>query len=278
MQEFIGLAYFAEIPGGDLRRAARQPVDRHADEDAAGRPPDLRLRVARRHEARAAVPRGSEGMLRDGRAGVRSRRSAADAGVRDDGPRHRHAGLALRAVRVGRQPPARSRQGDDGGGARGRARISAATSTSTATAFRIAPIRARIRSAAAISRAARRRTATRATPRTATRTSTTCSGCCASSRPAKELLPAPVIQRAAQPTRAGAIWFGSTGRGDGRVARRARRRRASTSTRCASARFRSPTRSPSSSPRTITCSSSSRTATRSSGCCWSTNAASIRRS
>ena len=28
-------------PGGALRRAARQPVDRHADEDAAGRPADL---------------------------------------------------------------------------------------------------------------------------------------------------------------------------------------------------------------------------------------------
>ena len=90
-------------PGGALRRAARQPVDRHADEDAAGRPPDLRVRVARRHQARAAVPRGPEGVLRDGRAGVRPRRPAADAGVRDAGPRHRHAGLAVRAVHVGRQ-------------------------------------------------------------------------------------------------------------------------------------------------------------------------------
>ena len=46
-------------PGGDLRRAARRPVDRHADAHAAGRPAELRLRLARRHQARAAVPRGS---------------------------------------------------------------------------------------------------------------------------------------------------------------------------------------------------------------------------
>ena len=52
-------------------------------------------------------------------------------------------------------------------------------------------------------------------------------------------------------------------RGDGRVAGAARGARASTSTGCACARSRSPTRSPSSSPRTTTCSSSSRTATRS---------------
>ncbi|MCK7508537.1 MAG: hypothetical protein MZV70_33765 [Desulfobacterales bacterium] len=43
-------------PGGDLRRAARRPVDRHADAHAAVRPAALRLRLARRHQARAAVP------------------------------------------------------------------------------------------------------------------------------------------------------------------------------------------------------------------------------
>ena len=35
MQEFLGLAYFAEIPGGAVQRAARRPVDRHADAHAA---------------------------------------------------------------------------------------------------------------------------------------------------------------------------------------------------------------------------------------------------
>ncbi len=44
MQEFIGLAYFAEI------------VDRHADAHAAGRRAGLRLCQPRRHQARAALP------------------------------------------------------------------------------------------------------------------------------------------------------------------------------------------------------------------------------
>ena len=92
---------------------------------------------------------------------------------------------------------------------------------------------------------------------------------------AKELVPAPVIEQAAQPDARRRDLVRLDRRGDGRVARRARRATASTSTGCASARFRSPTRSPISSPRTTTCSSSSRTATRSCGCCWSTNAASI---
>ena len=43
-------------PGRAVRRAARQPVDRHADADAASRPDLVRVRVARRHETRAAVP------------------------------------------------------------------------------------------------------------------------------------------------------------------------------------------------------------------------------
>jgi 2-oxoglutarate ferredoxin oxidoreductase subunit alpha len=38
---------FRRSPGRDLRRAAGQPVDRHADQDAAGGPPLLRLCVAR---------------------------------------------------------------------------------------------------------------------------------------------------------------------------------------------------------------------------------------
>ena len=58
MQEFIGLAYFAEIPAVDLRRPARRPLDRHADPHAAVGPAGLRLRQPRRHQARAAVPRG----------------------------------------------------------------------------------------------------------------------------------------------------------------------------------------------------------------------------
>ena len=78
MQEFLGLAYFAEIPGGALRRAARQPVDRHADAHAAGRPPVLRLRVARRHQARAAVSRGPDASA----SSSRRRRSTSPTGCR----------------------------------------------------------------------------------------------------------------------------------------------------------------------------------------------------
>ncbi len=89
--------------GRAVRRAARQPVDRHADAHAAGGPHLLRVRVARRHQARDAAARGPDGGVRVRRAGVRSRRSPADADLRDARPRHRHAGLADRAFHVGRR-------------------------------------------------------------------------------------------------------------------------------------------------------------------------------
>ena len=75
------------------------------------------------------------------------------------------------------------RQGDDRGRARGRPRLRPLPRRRRRRHRRTAPIPARIRRRAASSRAARRRTATRATPRTASPTSTTCSGCSASSRP-----------------------------------------------------------------------------------------------
>ena len=87
---------------GGVRRPARQPVDRHADADAAGRRAVVRLRLAWRHQARAALSRRSEGGVRIRRAVVRSRRPPADADFRDAGPRHRHAGLAVRTARLGR--------------------------------------------------------------------------------------------------------------------------------------------------------------------------------
>ncbi len=55
---------FRRNSGGDLRRAARRPLDRHADAHAAVRHHLLRLCLARRHQARAAVPRGSGRSLR----------------------------------------------------------------------------------------------------------------------------------------------------------------------------------------------------------------------
>ena len=57
MTEFIGLAYFAEIPV-TIINAARRALDRHADAHPAGRHPVVRLRVARRHQARDAASRG----------------------------------------------------------------------------------------------------------------------------------------------------------------------------------------------------------------------------
>ena len=90
MQEFLGLAYFAEIPAVifDVQRGGpstgmptrTQQSDMHL----------LRLRLARRHQARAAVPRRPDRVLRVRRAGLRPRRPAADADLRHARPRHRH--------------------------------------------------------------------------------------------------------------------------------------------------------------------------------------------
>jgi len=57
MQEFLGLAYFAEIPAVvfDVQRAG--PSTGHADPHAAMRPDLVRLCLARRHQARAACSR-----------------------------------------------------------------------------------------------------------------------------------------------------------------------------------------------------------------------------
>jgi hypothetical protein len=106
MQEFIGLAYFAEIPAVIIDVQRGGPVDRHADAHPADRHHLLRLCLARRHQARAAVPEDPARMLRVRRAGVRPRRPAADADLRDARSRHRHERAAVPALRVGRQPQA----------------------------------------------------------------------------------------------------------------------------------------------------------------------------
>ena len=74
-------------------------------------------------------------------------------------------------------------------------------------------------------------------------TSTTCSGCCASSRPRRRWCRSPVRARRAQPTALRRDLFRLDRAGDGRGARHARGAAASTSTRCACAPSRSPTRS-----------------------------------
>ena len=63
-------------PGRDLRYPARRPLDRDADAHAAGRHPLLRLRLARRHAARADLPGEPRGVLLSHGHGLRSRRPA----------------------------------------------------------------------------------------------------------------------------------------------------------------------------------------------------------
>ncbi len=182
---------FRRNPRGGVRRAALRPLDRHADAHPAVRHPQLRLRLARRHQARPAAAGGPDRGVRIRRPGVRSRRPPAGAGLRHARSRDRHELPALPPAQVGRQQEVRPRQGDDRSRPRIRARISAAISMSTATASRTAPIRARIRARAHSSPAAPRATAMRATPRKARPTRTTCSGCCASSRPRRTWCRAP---------------------------------------------------------------------------------------
>jgi 2-oxoglutarate ferredoxin oxidoreductase subunit alpha len=90
------------------------------------------------------------------------------------------------------------------------ARTSAATSTSTATAFPGAPFPARTRPRAPSSAAAPRATPTPSTARRAPTMSTTWSACGASSRPPRSWCRRRSAQPASQPTRFGAIYYGST--------------------------------------------------------------------
>ena len=111
---------FRGNPGGAVRRAARRPVDRHADAHPAMRHHVLRLCLARRHQARAAVSGGSRRSFRVRRRGLRSRRPAADADLRHARPRHRHEPPPVPAAGLGRRPQIRPRQGDERGRSRRR--------------------------------------------------------------------------------------------------------------------------------------------------------------
>ena len=92
---------FRGNPRGDLRCAALRAVHRHADAHAADRHPELRLCLARRHQARAAVPRRSLRVLRVRRAVVRSGGPAANADLHDARSGDRHERAAVQAVRPG---------------------------------------------------------------------------------------------------------------------------------------------------------------------------------
>jgi 2-oxoglutarate ferredoxin oxidoreductase subunit alpha len=81
MNEFIGLSVFAEIPAVifDVQRGGPSTG---MPTRTSNRICSRRLCQPWRHQARPAVPQRSARMLRVGRAGVRSRRPAADADVR----------------------------------------------------------------------------------------------------------------------------------------------------------------------------------------------------
>ena len=95
------LGIFRGNPCGDLRRAARRPVYRHADSHAADRHTELRLCFTWRHQARAAVPGRSARVLRIRCAVVRPCGSPADADLHDARSRDRHERPAVRTVRLG---------------------------------------------------------------------------------------------------------------------------------------------------------------------------------
>ncbi len=274
MQEFLGPRLFRRDPGRDLRRAARRPVDRHADAHAAVRHPRLRLCQPRRHQARAAAS------PRTRTSASSSRRRAFDLADRlqtpifvmhdldigmndwlcepfnwDDARRYdRGKVMTSEELEAGKEF---GRYLDvDGDGIP--YRTLPGTHPTKGAYFTRGTSRDRYANYSEegadyvdnMQRLLRKfETAKRLVPR------------------------AGRARGAPQPTRYGRHLFRLDRAGDGRGARRAGRSAASISTRCASAPSRSPTRSSISSTRTTRCSWSSRTATRRCARCSSTNAA-----
>ena len=113
MQEFIGLAYFAEMPAVifDVQRAG----------PSTGMPTrtqqcDLISCAYASHGDTKHVllfPEDPRETFEFGAHRLRSCRPAADADLCDDGSRYRHEPSSLPAARLGRRPPLRPRQGDD---------------------------------------------------------------------------------------------------------------------------------------------------------------------
>ena len=95
-------------PRGHLRHPAHRAFHRPPDAHDAGGHPPLLLQLARRLEAPAPLPRFARRVLHDGPAGLRPRRAAPDARVRDVGPRPRNEQLDGGPVPVShRAPPPR---------------------------------------------------------------------------------------------------------------------------------------------------------------------------
>ena len=211
MQEFIGLAYFAEIPAVlfDIQRGSPSTGMPTRTQQA-----DLLLCAYASHGDTKHVllfPRGSDRVLHDGGRRARPRRSPADADLRAVGPRHRDAGVADRAARRGTRiagstaARSMSREELDAGKEFGRYldvdgdgipfRTYPGTHPTKGSFFTRGTTKDRY------ARYTEEGPAYVDNMQRLLRKFET----------AKELVPAPVIERAAQPTRAGVIWFGSTG-------------------------------------------------------------------
>ena len=104
MQEFIGLAYFAEIPAVifDVQRGGPSTgmPTRTQQSDI------LACAYASHGDTKHVLlfPEDPHECFEFAALGVRPRRPAADADLRHARPRHRHERLAVRAARLGRRP------------------------------------------------------------------------------------------------------------------------------------------------------------------------------
>ena len=147
MNEFIGLAYYAEVPAVifDVQRTG--PSTGMPTRTQQG---DLMMCAYASHGDTRHIclypVRPARGVRVRGE-GVRSGRALPDAGVRAERPRHRHERLDGAEADVGRQLPAGSRQGAVGRGARAGQDVLSLSRSSTATASRTARCRACIRRA-----------------------------------------------------------------------------------------------------------------------------------
>ena len=270
MSEFIGLAYYAEIPAVlfDVQRVG--PSTGMPTRTQQG---DILICAYASHgDTRHVlpVPGRPARVLRDGGRRLRPRRAPADAGVRAVRPRHRHERLDGAGARPGTTPtrPTAARCCRRGAAREDRQR-STATSTWTATASPTAPCpachpkgrllhpRLRPQQVRAGCTEDVRRVPGRGGPPAA-----------ANGRPPPTLVPKPEVIRAKTAAPWGILTVGSC---DGAckealdAARRARHRHR------LHARARVPVlgrRSRNSSPATSACSWSSRTATRSCAACW----------
>ena len=107
MQEFIGLAYFAEIPAVifDVQRGGPSTGMPTRTQQSRHRSSAPTPRTATPSTC-CCSPRTRTSASSSRAAGLRPRRPAADADLRHARPRHRHERVALRAARLGRQPRA----------------------------------------------------------------------------------------------------------------------------------------------------------------------------